>query len=190
MVDISDAIKLFNEVHSRFDYGPDKFSERTSIHVHVNCLPLTSQEVRNIVLVYAIFEEVFFKLVHPKRRHNIHCVPLTETFLPNNYKHSLLSLVARWHKYTALNLLPLKRYGTIEFRHMHGHDDPELLSEWLSAIRGLFDVGLKIQVTPANLSDNTVLDMYYGIFGTGYRMDKKELFSLIENSLLDVKQSV
>jgi len=113
---LDDTLSGFTRLHETIGHGPDAYTERTSIHVHVNCCNLTQLEVRNIVLLYALYEEAFFAMVSPARRDNIHCVALTETFLPSIYRTNCNTLLQRWHKYTALNLKPLSTQGTIELR--------------------------------------------------------------------------
>lgn len=190
-LDVRDIVPEFQNLHARIECGEDKFSERTSIHVHVNCCYLEQDVVRNIVLLYALFEEVFFKMVEPSRRNNIHCVPLTETYLPSIYRQGLGSLISRWHKYTALNILPLKKYGTIEFRHMEGHDDPEKLRVWLDVIYRLFQAGKQFPINKDTLTHRWVVDLADQIFISVpyYQNNRSKLFTTIENSLLDVKLS-
>jgi len=114
-IPIDYAVPYFKKLHAslKFRNDAEKFSPRTSIHVHANCVNLHPDVIRNIIRMYALYEEYFFMMVTPDRRHNIHCVPLTETYLPSLYNTGLNTLVARWHKYTALNIVPLKKYGTI-----------------------------------------------------------------------------
>ena len=127
--------------------GDNPFSERTSIHVHVNCLDLTLDQVKAITMWYALFEPYFFKMVKPEREHNIHCVQLNQTSLPEHYKRPFVSMVNKWSKYTALNLLPLKELGTIEFRHHHGTADFEEVSRWLNTIKNLWTYGKEVPLT-------------------------------------------
>ena len=183
------AIAAFRALHGTIDCRPDiKFSNRTSIHVHANCMNLESATIRNIVLWYALYEELFFLMCDPDRRNNIHCVALTETYLPSLYHHTLGNLVSRWHKYTALNLKPLAKYGTIEFRHMQGHDDPELLRQWLSAITGLFDLGKSVKITQDTFTEDLLHMGFDQIFGKTNLAGSWALAqTLISNSIIDVK---
>lgn len=168
-----------------------KFSDRTSIHVHANCADLEESQVKNIVMMYALFEEFFFLAVDEHRRHNIHCVPLTETYLPNIYKMSLYHLVSRWHKYTALNIVPLKKQGTIEFRHMEGHDDPALMQEWITIIHNLFEVGKRDSITLQSLNDGTIDRWFMEIFGQSRIGQFRPMIDdMTYNTRLDVKLSL
>lgn len=132
----------------------DPFSERTSIHVHVNCLDVETSKVKDILMWYALFEPYFFMMVKPERKDNIHCVQLNQTTLPEFYKRPLEVLTGKWTKYTALNLLPLKELGTIEFRHMHGTNDAVLVESWVRTLKNLWEYGQKVPMTAHIMSNS------------------------------------
>lgn len=190
-VPLSSAIEAFEALHAQKFYNEaEAFSERTSIHVHMNCQSLTVQQVRVLVLLYAMFEEYFFAMTTPARRGNIHCVPLTETYLPVLYGNTIQGMLQRWHKYTALNIKPLSQHGTVEFRHMHGHADKELFAEWLGVLGRLWELSSRTnQITPASLDNpRPYFDLLFG----GTRVHTKDdvaLFTSTYNQLLDVKLS-
>lgn len=145
---LEELVEKFKGLHTvGIKTSGEAFSERTSIHVHVNCLDLELSRVKNIMLWYALFEPYFFSLVKPERVNNIFCVQLSQTVLPDSYKQQLKALVHKWSKYTALNLLPLAELGTIEFRHMHGTNDPVVVEQWLRTIKNLWEFGQKVQIT-------------------------------------------
>lgn len=182
----------FRNLHATIDnYDRSKcFSPRTSTHVHVNCRPFTMEQVKNLVLLYALFEEFFFTMVSKDRRHNIHCVPLTETFLPNLYRRDLGSMVEGWHKYTAFNLLPLVKQGSVEFRHLQGTDDPVLLDQWLTCLEQLWLLARDTTVTAEALTDTSLLQRWWqSIFDHCPQiMALNPAFpTMIANPLMDVK---
>lgn len=192
---VREAISQFKHLHATIQYKDrtEAFTSRTSTHVHINCRALSFEQTKNIALLYALYEECFFAMVNSDRRNNIHCVPLSETFLPVLYGKPLESLVARWHKYTALNLLPLAKYGTIEFRHLQGTDNAQLVEEWLITLQNLWSISQKIQITPETLVDKNYLTAWFeSIFGHSARIMslRPALPQLMSNSLLDVKLSV
>jgi hypothetical protein len=191
-LNITTATDAFQKLHASLVCGKDKFSERTSIHVHADCTNLSLQECRNVVLQYALFEEFFFQMVEDSRRHNIHCVPLTETYLPSLYKESLNMMYSKWHKYTALNIKPLGKFGTIEFRHMEGHDDTTRLQEWLKTIENLIAVGRHININRTTLTKEHKQDSFQQIFKDAPSVLKKAslLEELTFNSSIDLKLAI
>ena len=183
------AVDSFKKLHTTLVKGPAAFSQRTSIHVHANCSNLQHHEVRNIILTYALYEEAFFAMVDPVRRDNIHCVPLTETYLPGIYRRNLNQLIDRWHKYTALNIKPLTKYGTLEFRHMHGNDDAILFEEWTGTINNLFSTSLAgAPLETVNLTEEFLYEKFMRIFGhTRVAAKWPDIRSRMDNQIIDIK---
>jgi hypothetical protein len=188
-------LSCFKNLHASIEYY-DKavaFSPRTSTHVHINCRSLTPKQTKNLVMFYALFEEFFFAVVDSSRRSNIHCVPLTETFLPTVYKYPLNTMVDHWHKYTALNILPLTKLGTIEFRHLQGTDDPAVVTQWLTCLENLWSLCQKDAVTGSALIDESRLKQWWQyIFSECPQILSLEpsFNNIIRNSLMDVKLSL
>jgi len=182
----------FKNLHASIQYHEksEAFSPRTSTHVHINCRTLDSEEARQLVLFYALFEEFFFAMVDKSRRANIHCVPLTETFLPQIYRYDLTRYIKNWHKYTALNVIPLLKQGSIEFRHLQGTNDAQLLSEWLTTLDNLWQICQREELTTETLADTAKLKQYWKtLFGHSPRVMALEpaFNNVIQNSLIDVK---
>ena len=138
------ALEHFKFLHETLVVGDEPFSERTSIHVHVNVAQFELEQLRQMVLTYALLEPLFFNFVGELRKESIFCVPLNYTYMPSIYKASLDKMVEKWHKYTAFNLLPIKAQpdapglGTVEFRHLYGTGDITVFKSWLTAIKQLY----------------------------------------------------
>lgn len=187
-LEVDSSIKAFKDLHAVLKVGPDAYTERTSIHVHANCANLEAVQVRSIIYLYALYEEAFFSMVDKSRRGNIHCVALTETYLPSLYKASLSLMFNKWHKYTALNIRPLNKYGTIEFRHMHGHGDTALYTEWVLAIENLFKIGKTLDVSTANLTEEFLYETFRELFGhTRIAAKWADIRSRMDNQIIDIK---
>lgn len=128
--------QLFNGINPDID-----FSKRTSIHFHFDVRHLTSEQVTSFVLLYAAVENVLFRYVKGERRNNIFCVPITESNLLQrntvNVEHFIRHIDQYWYKYTALNLLPVKTLGTMEFRQMPGTSDVHRLLIWADLLSRL-----------------------------------------------------
>jgi len=189
-------LETFDALHNLITYkSQDKtkrFSPRTSIHVHINCLDLETDSTKSIALWYALFEPIFFLMVDPSRRNNIHCVGLDQTCLSESYNRPLNTMVQRWSKYTALNLIPLASIGTMEFRHMQGTDNVETLREWLNALENLWLYGQQNFVNmKAIKDDNAVQEAFKSIFKDSPSVLKYSgmLPELLSDSLLDIKLS-
>lgn len=187
-----ELLQCFRNLHATIDYhNPlEAFSTRTSTHVHINCRSLETDSIKNLILLYALYENFFFALCEQGRRDNIHCVPLSETFLPKEYSKTLEYLIERWHKYTALNIIPLTKLGTVEFRHLQGTGDTKLFGEWLTALENLWQLCQTDKLSPETLVDERQLKTWWrSLFGHSQRimMLEPSFSNIIANNLLDVK---
>ena len=138
-VTYEEALSLFKTLHGGLKLGPNPFTVRTSIHVHVNMSNMSMDQTKHFLLLYALLEPVFLEFAGPVRKHNIHCVPLNFTFLPAIYNKGLPEIVKAWTKYSAFNLMPLRTQGTIEFRHLYGTGDIAVYQQWLNMIKQLWN---------------------------------------------------
>jgi hypothetical protein len=187
-----DLIDKFKGLHASIVYHDkdEAFSPRTSTHVHINVRSLDEKQLHQMLLFYALFEDFFFAMVDPLRRDNIHCVPLSETILSNRYRSTATYLIKYWHKYTAFNLLPVAKQGTVEFRHLQGTDDADLLNRWLSTIENLWAICQEESMDKTSILDAENHKRWFNrIF-----KDAPEVLALapampnkIQNNLIDVK---
>jgi hypothetical protein len=134
-------VYVLNQFFMKNKLTGDNYSERTSVHIHANCQDLTMEQLRLVLTLYQIMERVLFNFIKDGREDNIFCVPWSECLLGSQGFHDINSLtnkINRWKKYTALNLLPLRTQGTIEFRHMAGTPDLDRIMTWADIIGSLF----------------------------------------------------
>lgn len=122
-----------------------EFTERTSIHVHMNIRTLTVAQLEALILTYLLFEKSLFNFVEKRRYNSVFCVPICETPMGNNLSQLILNKnpVFGWQKYTALNTLPIIDFGTIEFRHLEGTNDIEKIITWINLILSLKKFALR-----------------------------------------------
>lgn len=121
------------------------FTPRTSVHVHMNVRDFTTEELRNLIVIYSLVEPLLYSFADRERYNNIFCVPMKETDI-NVFRHKIFDttqpifndfvtqITRHWSKYSSLNLLPISTYGTVEFRHMSGTCDVEKLCNWINII--------------------------------------------------------
>ena len=167
--------------------GDKAFSDRTSIHVHVNCGNLTAKQVMNVIYLYIISEPLWFAKVKPERKNNIFCVPLYTTCLQRMYNRGIKYMVQHWHKYTAFNILPLQYQGTIEFRHHHGTGDYVEFKNWLTCINELFNVAERRDMSITTILENPekILRQYLPTLVNTHT--SFELQQMIAPTVLDLK---
>jgi len=110
-------------------YPGRSYSERTSVHVHIDVRRFDERQLSNFLILYALLEDSLFRLCLPHRKENIFCVPTRESM--QHIQTNLWKYVGNANKYTALNVICLGQFGTVEFRHHHGTDDPKTLTQWV-----------------------------------------------------------
>lgn len=114
----------FNSTLSRRSY-----SERCSVHVHLDIRRFDEEQLTNLLILYTLVEDALFLLAGEMRKNNIFCVPLRKSLNPN--EGSIWNYINACHKYTAMNLTCARNFGTVEFRHMEGNDDPRRIFNWI-----------------------------------------------------------
>ncbi len=134
--------KMLAEFFKGPGFNAENYSERTSIHVHCNCQDLDLGQIGSLLMLYQVFERMLFQFAGGDRDKNIFCVPLYECALSysavSRLQKNEYEVVQQWSKYSALNLLPLTKYGTVEFRHMPGTNDFAKITQWLQLLGCLF----------------------------------------------------
>jgi hypothetical protein len=159
------------------------FSERTSIHVHIECLQMTLEQFKSFLLLYMVSEPGLFHMGSPGRRDtNIFCTPLTRT---NFYSLSdffaagggveasqaLSGIINEIGKYAALNFQHIYDFGTLEFRHIRGTSNYVFLAEWIEVLLRLYKAALtedfvKLQQEILKLNTNSrYSDLTERVFG-------------------------
>lgn len=195
-INFADGLSSFEWLHKNISYKKQEaFSERTSIHVHVNIGNWTFDKAKQAVLLYALLEPLFFKFVGPTREHSIYCVPLNYTTLADSYNLCFqdLSSQGRWHKYTAFNILPVRDFGTMEFRHLGGTGDFNVFTTWLTSLKDFYNFVTDNDLSLANflLNGGSVATLARkAIPLLANKFSDTEINTLCSDSVFDVKLSV
>ena len=135
---IEPALKLLLEPGLGLNKDVD-FSHRTSIHVHMDVRGMTASQLLGLVMTYITVENILFKYAGAQRRSSVYCVPIIETnLLANldlgNWHNFSATITDYWRKYTALNLLPISKQGTIEFRQLPGTANVNQILIWIDLL--------------------------------------------------------
>ena len=174
MYQVENALDYLNNKLSE-DNTPD-FSPRTSVHVHINVRDMCWGQIKNFLLLYAIFERHFFYLAGSKRETSVFCVPLYRTKALRNLD-TMEYGDKKWHEYSAVNpgtILgneDVPKFGTIEFRHLYGTLDKKIIINWLNNImclrhasRCFTETDLKYKIMDLNTTSEYAA-LYKNIFG-------------------------
>lgn len=124
-------------------------SWRCAIHVHVDARDLTEDQLFTIGELYALMEPLIFKWEGNERHMSRFCIPWYNSIdaIQDVYagirkdKRTALRNLERFGKYSALNLMPITSFGSIEFRHMQTTDDVVKLLQYVELCLSIVEVG-------------------------------------------------
>lgn len=143
---LMDAVDYFYASFTHMNPSP-----RTSIHVHINMRQDTDtvESLQNLTTLYYMWEDAFFRFADESRKWCSYCNPLEDNppeFIVDlvqgansrTLHNSLTRLASRnTNRYYGFNAAALRRYGTIEFRHMPLTPDKQRLIQWMSMLMEL-----------------------------------------------------
>lgn len=143
------------------------FSERTSVHVHIDIRDMTWVQVMNFITLSVMFEPVLFKYVAPHRSGNHFCWSfldcqglVTELKAVNRYANSspeaLRSSISNHFsvdstKYSGINLSSIARYGSLEFRMHEGTMNVNSIIRWINILLSIKNYAMIEGKTPGNI---------------------------------------
>lgn len=141
-VDYKDAMEKWKSL----TLSKPSLSKRTSVHVHIDVRDMSVGELQKFVLLYVVFEEIFFNWASPERVRNNYTrsvmhhrdVQKAVACIVRDSEQDFRSTInARARKYDAMNLESMSRYGTVEFRLMGGCDDIDRIHKWVNILMAL-----------------------------------------------------
>lgn len=181
-VDLTKALNVLKQAIKNFDDVRGILplcSNRTSVHVHIDVRDMPMDKLYNFVLLYTIFEKPLFHFVAENREDSIFCLPFykaenslfedfSERLFTNDFG-KLSSMCGTSYRYNAFNLCSLRKFGSIEFRHLEGTYDVERISTWINIIMQLKKAAMEISIPynelPKKFSQNGLLAMHKSVFG-------------------------
>ncbi|AUX83647.1 amidoligase enzyme [Pseudomonas phage NV1] len=106
---------------------------RCSTHIHLDVRDMTWDKYERLVLLYMVYEDVFFDHCQDYRRQSNFCIPFqSNDWLPSTFGQRILAQdradrkfhgCHQWPKYSALNLQVTGNFGSVEFRGSHALTD-------------------------------------------------------------------
>lgn len=153
---IKDVPSALGEISKYINSYPHiKQSCRTSVHVHVNILDKSFNQMMNLLVASWLLENAMIKYCNADLREgNLYClrikdaeyiIDVVDTVLSNILKYSKTTLnyetVLYFRdypvKYSAINVNNIPNLGTIEYRALQGLYDEKYMSDWVHALHNL-----------------------------------------------------
>lgn len=185
--DVIRALDTFKAVMSEYigHYDdPPSCSSRTSIHVHVDVRDLDFPSLKKFILLYLVFEKIFFNWSSPDRYCNAYCrsteihYDVLERFaqileMDDAAHQKAIRSISSGNKYDAMNVLSIRKRGSIEFRMMGGTYDTERILKWVNMLLAMRiaaqDDNLILDEFPEHMSQRglpNLIDQVFGKWGT------------------------
>lgn len=140
---------LENAIVYMADFAQQKkfqVTSRCSVHAHMDVRELEAEQLMTLLLLYAVYEDMFYRFVGDDRRDGNFCVPWHRAggeigsylrFMVSDSKETNIASYRKLQRYSGLNLASLPKYGSIEFRHLGGSTDKHRVKDWLNCIMSL-----------------------------------------------------
>ena len=130
------------------------FSNRTSVHVHLNVSDLTIEEWFTLLFIWTVYEDSFIAYCGEERKGNLFCLSSSDAeamlfYLEEFALDQDINLFGDNVRYAACNLAATPKYGSLEFRCMRGTTDTKVLIPWFTMIESLYHLAKNIG-TPEN----------------------------------------
>lgn len=144
-----DALRVFAE---QVKIGKFIQSTYSSVHVHLNMLDKDLTKVMNFICLYFLAEETLAEYCGNDRNGNLFCLKSTNAeLIPRTAKEIAeaieegngVSYIKQLNngllKYSGLNLVPLRTFGSLEVRLHQGCTDVNLIRRWVNILMCLYN---------------------------------------------------
>lgn len=120
-------------------------SNRTSVHVHLNCQEWHLNRLASFLGMYFTLEEILTEWCGEERVGNLFCLRAKDAeaivgWIKRFIKHDGQSAIPEALRYGNLNANSLFKYGSLEIRSLRGTDDPKVIEEWVGILERLYRV--------------------------------------------------
>jgi len=128
------------------------------LHLHLSWSNCTTTQIKNIVRRYAAFENNFDSMMPPSRRNSRWCANISQnrSFLTavESFTGSLREMAncGGSDRYRKVNLVPLRTYGSIEFRQHSGTTDFTKIKNWALLMSDFCDASQNAPATTFDFS--------------------------------------
>lgn len=148
---LPEALEQLQEVFS--EYPDTHASFRCGTHLHVNFSNQLTSEVLKTVMSLLLFENALVAVFAPERRQSVFCVSWADTrgiygntkaWRETQARYCLSNLIDTAGKYRTINLTPLTRYGTIEFRMFPSTTSVEKINTYVDTVYRIIDLHKKL----------------------------------------------
>ena len=136
---ITELFKCFKANKTKFDD-----SNRTSVHVHLNCQSFFLNRLASFMALWFSVEEILTQWCGEHRVGNLFCLRSRDAtaiishlckFLKSDGKYELSDHL----HYAGFNANALRKFGSIEIRTMRGVSDQKTITDWVGILQRIYE---------------------------------------------------
>lgn len=159
-------ISALDELEQIINTERADYSNRTSVHVHIDIRDMSVDQLFNMLYFYIYCEKAIFNYVGEGREENNYCIPWWKTEELKTHLYNIYQaleednsdqiqyiLNEQMNKYSALNLRAITRFGSVEFRHHYGTHDKHRILEWINILMSLKKQAMEVDHTHVSFDE-------------------------------------
>lgn len=158
-------------------------SNRTSVHVHLNCQDFHLDRLTSFLGLYFCFEEILTQWCGEHRVGNLFCLRALDA-------PAIISQIRRFIRadgkallhdnlhYSAMNAHSLTKHGSLEVRTLRGCTNPETIIEWVGILRRLYEISADYEDPRdvcAGFSGEGALAFFDNVLGTHAEIVRRDV---------------
>lgn len=140
----ADVDAVLAELKTAMAKAKPQWSNRTSVHIHVNVSDMSFRDTINFMALYTTFEDILTEYAGGlKRSGNLFCVRAVDaeenidTIVRSIRDQAIDAFYDDNLHYAGMNVNSITQRGSIEFRAMAGNLDTKFIKSWIDALYGL-----------------------------------------------------
>lgn len=164
------------------------FSHRTSIHVHINVSQMEISDLKKFVFLAYMLDSVLAEIGGREIKGNRFALRLKDAqgiyFILKEFFEAERIPDQNEAKYSSINLCPINRYGSVEFRSMRGTFDTDIITRWCN---------LLVNIRTTSLTFKSMKDIYEMAVANPEKLIKQvfpEDFFYYENLQQDIQANL
>lgn len=168
-----------NTLWAAFKANKTRFvdSNRTSVHIHLNCQQFFLNRLTSFLALYFIIEEGLTEWCGEYRVGNLFCLRAKDASAITSYIKAFIQAdgnapIQEFLHYSAMNANALKKYGSLEVRTLRGTSDPTVILDWVEVLERLYKLSEEYpdpRDVCASLSSVGALAFFENILGPKYK---------------------
>lgn len=133
-----------------------KWSNRCSVHVHMNVQTFTPRQLLLFSVMWYVFEPIIVEKFAPERAGNLFCLRLVDApvfveHIIDSFKPDNIKFIDGNRRYMGLNWASIGKFCSLEFRYLRGSISYGYILEFVSYVDALRNWVLKCESDPEDV---------------------------------------